>query len=176
MLVYNQCSDFELVSPAYFGSDIIWHIPPNQKVNANTMTRAGFGKNPVKREFTSVLIYRLQKKESFKSNADSTSTDHRLLVIWRSDDRYDFTVRVLLIKHRNTITLDKDKLKRLYYSSLAPLRDGCVIRNTWVLDDANVLMTTSKREKRIRTTEITISKGTKEDNDFMVPLRVSSNM
>jgi hypothetical protein len=133
-------------------------------------------KNEAKREFISVLIYRLQRKESTKPNADNTSTNHQLLVIWRSDNKYDFTVRVLLIKHRNTITLDEDKLKKLDYSSLAPLRDGCIIKNTWVLNDAAVLMTTSKWEKRIRTTEITISKGTKKDNGSMAPLWASSNM
>jgi hypothetical protein len=45
-----------------------------------------------------------------------------------------------------------------------------------VLDDAIILMTTSKWEKQIRKIEITISKGTKKDNDSMIPLRISSNM
>jgi hypothetical protein len=176
VLVHNQCSDFELISPAYFGSDIIWHIPPDQKVDANTMTRASFGKNAIKGEFASVLTYKLQRKGSLESNADNTLTNHRLLVIWRSDNRYDFSVRVLLIKHDNTITLGKDKLEKLDYSSLDPLRDDCIIKNTWVLNDATVLMTTSKWEKQIRKIKIIISKGTKKDNDSMAPLRISSNM
>jgi hypothetical protein len=171
----NQCSDFELVSPEYFGSDIKWHMPPDQKVDANTMTRAIFGKNASKREFASVLIYRLRRKGYLESNTDNTSIGHQLLVIWRSDNRHEFAVRVLLIKHENTITLDEDKLKKLDYPSLTPLRNNCIIENTWVLDDATVLMITSKWEKRIRTTKITISKGIKE-NDSMVPLQVSSNM
>jgi hypothetical protein len=164
-----------LVSPEYFARDVIWHLSPDQKVGVDAMTRASFAKDIAKREFASTLIYRLQRKGCLKSNVNGVSTSHQLLVICRSDNRYGYSVRVLLIKHDNTITLDEDKLKKLDYPNLAPLRNDCIIKNTWVLDDATVLMTTSKWKKQIRTIEITISKGIK-GNGSIVPIRISSSM
>jgi hypothetical protein len=130
-------------------------------------------KNAVKREFTSVLIYRLQRKNNFESNVDNTLTNYRLLVIWRSDNRHEYSLGVLLIKHDNAITLDEDELKKLDYPPLVPLRNDRTIENTWALDNATVLVTTLKWEKRIRTTRIEISEGTRKGNS-MVPLRVSN--
>jgi hypothetical protein len=123
------------------------------------MIKAGFGKNTFKRGFESILIYKLQKKGRLESNADNTSTSPRLLVIWRSDNRYEYSVGVLLIKYNNRITLDE--LKKLDYPPLALLRNSCNTKNTWVLDDIKVLII-SKWEKQTRTIEITISEGTKK--------------
>jgi hypothetical protein len=169
-----------LVSPEYFGSNIVWDIVPNQKVDVNTMTRTIFEENTSERGFTSVLTYKLRRKGSFESNEDNvstenTSTSSQLLVIWRSDSQYECSIHVLLINHDNTITLNEDKVKELNYPSLTLLRNGHIVKNTWLLDYEAVLMTTSKWEKRIRKIEITISEGT-EENDFMEPLCVSSNM
>jgi hypothetical protein len=47
VLVHDQCSDLELISTESFGSDITWHIPPDQEVDVNTMTRASFGKHAI---------------------------------------------------------------------------------------------------------------------------------
>jgi hypothetical protein len=138
------------------------------------MIKASFGKNALKREFTNALIYSLQRNESFESNVDNASTSYQLLVIWRSDSRYEFSVGVLLIKHDNANTLDEDKIKELDYPPLTLLGNGRNIENSWRLDDTKVLIT-SKCEKRIRTIEITISKWTKA-NGCMTPLQVSSNM
>jgi hypothetical protein len=179
ILVYNQRSDFELVSPTYFGSNIIWHIDPNQKVDVNTMTKAIFEGNISERGFTSVLMYQLQRKGALTSNEDNISTENtstafQLLVIWRSDSQYECSIHVLLISHDNTTTLDKDKVKELDYQPSTLLRNGRISTNTWTLDDATVLIT-SKWEKQIRTIKITISEETGENN-YMKPLWISSNM
>jgi hypothetical protein len=143
-------------------------------VDTNAKTSAGFGKNAVGREFASTLIYRLRRKWSLESNADNTSTSDQLLVIWRSDHKYECYVRVLLIKHDNTITLDEDQLKKLDYPPSALLKNSRNVENKWKLDDATVLIT-SRWEKQIHTIEVTISEGTGED-DSMEPLWISSNM
>jgi hypothetical protein len=159
-------------------------MPPGQRVDANTMTKASFGKNTVEREFESALIYRLQRKESLESNdqfkidsifPEDTSINPQLLVIWRPDNRYDFSACVLLIKHSNTTTLSEDELKKLDYPPLVLFRNNRIIENTWLLDDATVLMTTSRWEKQIRKIEITISRGTRK-NSCMKPLRIPSDM
>jgi hypothetical protein len=101
------------VSPEYFGYDIIWHIPPDQKMDANTMTKAIFGKDKTKRESTSVLIYRLQRKKHPEPNMDNTSTSPQLLIIWGYDNMYEYSVCVLLIKYDHMLTLDEGKLKKI---------------------------------------------------------------
>jgi hypothetical protein len=147
------------------------------------MTRASFGDKLSTTEFTSALIYKLQRKKYLESNdqsnanskfAEETSTSLRLLVIWRLDNEYNICVRALLIKHSNTITWNEDTLEKLYSMHFSLLRDDDIIEDTWLLDDTTVLMTTTKW-KMSHTIEITISKVTRKDGT-MVPLWVSSNM
>jgi hypothetical protein len=212
-----------LVSPAYFGHNAIWIRSPDQKVDANAMARASFGKDTTKDEFSSALIYKLQKKKRLKysdqSDADDkskkdTSTSLQLLIIWRSNFgyKYEFFVRALLIKHSDTIIWDEDALKKLHSMHLALLDKGLLIdisgaseenssiafeedpiivseedpsiifeedhfilEDTWLLNNAIVLMTTLRWKEENSTIEITISEGAKE-NDAMEPLWVSSNM
>jgi hypothetical protein len=165
------------VSPAYFGRNAIWHIPPEQKVDADAITRASFAKDIAKDEFESALIYRLQRRKNFEPNADNTSTSLQLLIIWgyniKSENR--LFVRVLLIKHSNTITWNEDTLERLHSMHLALLRNDHVVRDTWLLDDVTVLITTLKWKKEIDTTEITITEEARE-GDYMEPLWVQSRI
>jgi hypothetical protein len=172
-LVYNKCSDFELVSPVYFGRDVIWHIPPDQKVDTNTMTSASFGKHVLKHEFMVALIYRLQRKniESNMDHTKDTSTSIQLLVIWRFNNSYDFNVNTMLIKHNDTITWDEDKLRALYSMHRDLSRTVYRTKDVWLLDEATVLMTTSKWGEERYTTKITLSEGTRDDS-FTRPIRV----
>jgi hypothetical protein len=186
ILIHNQCSDFELVSPAYFGHNVIWFRPPDQKVDANAMTKASFGKNIFEIKFTSALMYKLQRKKRLESNdqsdannasTENASTSFQLLVIWKSNYRHSarFSIRALLIKHSNTITWDENTLEKVRSMYPALLKDDHNIKDTWLLDDTTVLTTTSNWKKVSCTTKITISEGTQED-DSMDPLWVSSSM
>jgi hypothetical protein len=153
-------------------------------VDANSETRASFGRDTFKIEFTNTLLYKLQRKKRLESNdqsdanntfAGDSSTSVQLLVIWRLNDEHKFCVRALLIKHSNTITWNEDTLEKLYSMHLALLRDDWIIEDTWLLDDATVLVTTSKLEGKNRTFEITISEGIRKDGTIE-PLWVSSNL
>jgi hypothetical protein len=186
ILVHNRCSDFELVSPVYFGHNVIWHIPPDQKVGVNAVTRAIFGRDINKYTFESVLIYKLQRKKQFESNGqpntdstftEDTSTSLQLLVIWRSDVRYEngCSMHALLIKHSNAITWNEDTLEKLHSMYLDPLRDNYNIKDRWLLDDTTVLMITSKWKENNCLFKITISEGARKD-DSMEPLWISSNI
>jgi hypothetical protein len=166
LIIHNKCSDFELISPTYFGRDVIWYMPPDQKVDTNAMTSASFGRDINKDEFASALIYKLQRKKGPESDNQSgvddmfiedTPTSLQLLVIWGYNNEYSFSLRALLIKHSNTITWDEDTLEKLHSMYLALLRNDRIVKDTWLLDDE------------------TISKGTRKD-DCMEPLWVSSNM
>jgi hypothetical protein len=156
-------------------------MPPDQKVDTNTMTRASFGIDIAKHEFASALIYKLQRKNHLKSNHQSnvnntsiedTLTSIQLLVIWGSDNRHNFSARALLIKHSNTMTWDENTLKKLYYMHHTLLGDDHNIKDIWLLDDTTILMTILKWKEENHTFEIIISKRTRKDGS-MTPLWVS---
>jgi hypothetical protein len=182
VLIHNQCSDFELIPSAYFGRNTILLGSPDQKVDANSMTRTSFGKHVISDEFAGALICKLQRKKYLEYNdqpnenntsTEDTSTSLQLLVIWGSNDEYRFSVRALLIKHSNTITWNEDILEKLHSMYLFLCRNNDIVEDTWLLDDTTILVTTFKLGKD--NDEITISEGTRK-NDTREPLWVSSNM
>jgi hypothetical protein len=157
----NQCSDFELVSPVYFGHNTIWIRSPDQKVDANAITRASFGQDIANDHFVVVLIYKLQRKRNLESNTDNTSkeesqTNFQLLIICEPEIQYEFPARALLIEHSNAITWDEYQLKMLHsmryvlLEKCYPTKNNDVTRKyssieyMWLLDDTTALMTTSK--------------------------------
>jgi hypothetical protein len=161
VLVHNRCSNFELVSPAYFGRDAIWIRFPDQKVDANAITRASFGQDIANDHFVVVLIYKLQRKRNLESNTDNTSkeesqTNFQLLIICEPEIQYEFPARALLIEHSNAITWDEYQLKMLHsmryvlLEKCYPTKNNDVTRKyssieyMWLLDDTTALMTTSK--------------------------------
>jgi hypothetical protein len=191
VLIHNQCSNFELVSPVYFGHNTICLKFPSQKVDANTATRASFGQNITKSKFVGVLIYKLQRKGSLKSDVDNISkegspTDIQLLVIWEPKSWRGLFLRVLLIEHNNTITWNEDKLSELYSMQHALLNKRhctktylfkkCTFtEDAWLLDDATMLMTRSKWTEEGDIFEIIISEETRK-YDYAEPLWIPLNM
>jgi phage gp46-like protein len=191
-IIHNRCSNFELVSPAYFSHNGIWIRSPDQKVDTNTITSASFGRDETKDKFTSALLYKLQRKKSLESNVSNTSTEDtstslQLLIMWKSNDWYNFSVRALLVKHSNVIMWNEDTLKKLHSMHRVlldkglsinfgdMLREHYSIEDTWLLDDSAVLITTTEWEKENRRFEITLSEGTRED-DYIEPLCVPSSI
>jgi hypothetical protein len=183
VFIHNQCSDFELVSQVYFGHNAIWIRTFDQKLNDNTTTGASFGKDMTKYECASVLIYKLQRKNhrsNNQSNSDSTfvgdsSTSLQFLIIWKLDEEHRICVRALLIKHSNSIIWNEDTLEKLYSMLFSLCKASGIIEDTWLLDDAIVLMTAFNWEEENHRFEITISEGTREDGT-MEPLWISLNM
>jgi hypothetical protein len=181
IFVRNQCSNFELVSPIYFGHNAIWIEFPDQKVDANTVAVASFGRDIVKNEFSGALIYKLQRKNiesNYPSNMDNTkntSTSTQLLIMWGSNDRSEISLHTLLIKHSNEITWDEDKLKKLYSMHLDLLVSDKAVRDTWLIDNVTVLRTMLRWEYGKNMTKIIISEETRED-DSKEPLWVPSSI
>jgi hypothetical protein len=181
--IHNQCSDFELISPVYFGRNALWIRPPGQKVDANAITGASFGEEIFTTEFTSALLYKLQRKNHPKPNnqpnvdgsfTEDSPTSLQLLVIWRYNVEHGFYVRALLIKHSNTIIWDEDTLEKLHSMHLSLCKNDVIIEDTWLLDDAVVLMTTLEWEMGY-TIKAIVSEGIRKDG-VMEPLWVSLNM
>jgi hypothetical protein len=179
--VHNQCSDFELISPTYFGHNAIWHTPPNQKVDANTMRSAILGRDVTKSKFAGALIYRLQKKHSEPSvdNIKRISVGFQLLVMWglntrRRNDRYNVSACAMLIKNSNAMTWGEDKLRRLYSMHRARLDNEHNTKSVWLLSDVIVMITKAKWINKNYVFEIAISEGTKEDRFLASPCITAS--
>jgi hypothetical protein len=184
VLVHNQCSYFELVSPVYFGHNVIWIRSPDQEVDINAATEAIFGRDVSKYECASALLYKLQRKKHFESNdqsnegnsfSEDTPTSLQLSVTWKFTDKSEVSLRALLIKHSNAITWNEDKLEKLHSMHFALLRDDSIVRDTWLLDDVTALMVMLRWKNRRYITEITISEETRK-YDSMEPLWIPSSM
>jgi hypothetical protein len=178
VFIHNQCSGFELISPVYFGHNAIWVRSPDQKVDVNTVAVASLGRGVVKSEFSSALIYKLQRKNtesnssSNEDNTEDTSTNIQLLIMWGSNNRLKIFLHALLIKHSNEITWDEDKLKKLHAMHHGLLKKGKVVRYTWLLNDVTVLKTVLRWKRKWNRTEIIIS----EVDDSKEPLWISSDI
>jgi hypothetical protein len=176
IMIHNQCPNFELVSPECIGCDITWHIPPDQKVDANTMKSASFERNTTGKDFTCALIYKLQRKEYFEFDIDNTTnTSIQLVIICRVRNGYDSCLDVSLIERSNTMSWSEDKLKEFYYESYDINTYSHTIEDIWPLDDETVLITASKWEEWWHPIEVTLSEGTIED-DTIELLDISSDM
>jgi hypothetical protein len=184
IIVHNQCSDFELVSPVCSGHNVIWIKSPDQKVDINTVAEASFGRDVTEYKCANALIYKLQRKKhsesSDQSNVDNafsedTQTSYQLLVMWRFVDKPDVSLRALLIKHSSTMTWDEDKLEKVQSMHIFLCRDDEVVRDTWLLDEVTTLMVMLRWKSGRYITEITISEVTRED-DSKEPLQVPSNI
>jgi hypothetical protein len=162
VFIHNQCLDFELISPEYLNSDVIWHILPDQKVDTNAMTSTSFRVNEIKYDSMTALIYNLQRK-GFESNTQDTSTNIQLLIVWKPTTSDWFFTRALLIENSHPIAWDK-----LCSMHLTLLRDDDIVKNLYLLDNTIVLMATPRKTGLSRITKITISKDS-EDN-FMISL------
>jgi hypothetical protein len=144
------------------------------------MIRTGFGRSMLNTEFSSALIYKLQRKDIESGdqldvdNTKDTSTSRQLLVIWSPHSMYKnairkLSIRTLLIKHSNIITWDEDKLKELHSINADFCRYNHFIRDTWLLDDATMLVTTSEWEEESCVFKITISEETRKDYSMEPP-------
>jgi hypothetical protein len=169
-----------LVSPEYFGHGVIWYIPPDQKLDTNITSIASFRRNAIEHDFTTALIYRLQKKKRFESgkqsNVDNTFTEDtsaifHLVIIWKADNSYNQYINTMLIRHNSIITWNEDKLSKLYTMHRNIYRYNQILEDTWQLDDETALMTTSKWGRMNHEIEITISEGIRRYNP-MRPLQI----
>jgi hypothetical protein len=168
--IHNQYPGLELISPVYFSSDTPCHISPSQQTDAGTIMKASFGRYSKQEEFRGILLYKLQKKHTAKSDNQSdnsmtsienTKTSLYFLVLW--DVGYDDHVfRVCLVEYDRT--LDGDDLWRLHYKYEYVIRNYYKSRTiTWSMYDGAVMET--RFDKTYRSDyklDIVISEGTKK--------------
>jgi hypothetical protein len=158
--IHNQCSNFDLVSPAYITHDRSeCYRTPGHKVYAGDTMKSGFiiKSNDV---VDGALIYKLQRRQSHESTeiGDDISSAAQLLVVWRISEFKKLYADVLLVEHDERLDWNKYKLGKLYRENIDQFKLYPVpVIETWLLDDNTALMTTFKIMDGGQLLNITIS-------------------
>jgi hypothetical protein len=177
LIIRNQFSGIELVSPVYCSENAECYLPPNQRVYADSATQVGFNIDP-DQESIGVLIYKLQRKdinelneEAIYSEDEATST--QIFMVWKVKNSRELYVYSRLIEHDKDHIWNRDRLMKLAKSyELFNIQHG-PIKETWLMHDNTVLMTglNMTHEKECYKLEITIS----SKNDVQRPQHIDLN-
>jgi hypothetical protein len=165
LIIDNQCTNIEMVSPVYSTKDTTCHIQFPQQVDSKSEMKVEFKTGINQDTFGGVLLYRMQWKED-------ASTTTQLLVIWGYDSG-NLHSRVWLIEHESTLDWDKDKSERLYNVYNSRYNIDFESRK-WFLDDNTKLKAKCETSHGGLEVKIIIS----EENDqlqTMKPFWVDSN-
>jgi hypothetical protein len=142
--IHNQCSNVGLMSPMYItGYGLESHRPPCYKVYVGDTMRSRF---IIKSYLWSygVLIYRLQKRQSYESTETDEDISNAicLLVAWRISESNELYADVLLLEHAKDFIWNEDKLNKLYYENDGRLKEyNGTISESWFMDDNMALRT-----------------------------------
>jgi hypothetical protein len=120
--IHNLYPDLELTSPIYCGNGAICYVSPSQQTDTDNIMEASFGIAFKQEEFKGVLLYKLQRKHTIKTDnhlnssivyIEGAATNVHLLVVW-DFGHYFYDFCVCLIEYINDFTWDEDKLWTLY--------------------------------------------------------------
>jgi hypothetical protein len=143
--IHNQCWDAGLVSPVYVtGNGLECHRPPDYRVYAGDTIRSGFIINETDDGSYGVLIYRLQRRQSYRSAgaSEDTSNGVHLFVVWEISEPKELYADVLLIEYTKAFSWNRDKLNKLYHENRDRLKEcNDIISDTWLVDNNMVLKT-----------------------------------
>jgi hypothetical protein len=187
--VYNQYSDIELVSLAYFCNCETYDEYSIEREDIGSMMKIGFRFDLEQDEPGGILIYKVQRntKSDHQSSTDTTSAEAvedtskimQFLVTWKVTCSWKMIIAfTMLVEHSNELVLDEDKIAHLYDKvndmpiemyKLFSRYDG-VFKSTWLICDKTVLEATYELtfEKGIEL-KITVSEGV-ENKYTMKPL------
>jgi hypothetical protein len=121
IIIHNQCSDTELISPVYFGNGAVCPKLFDQQVDINTAMKIRFEIYATRDEFEGALLYKLQKSLHAQYSMDTLITRASnngskcvyMLVAWKMKDSKP-SIQVILVEHTKEFIWNKDKLKELY--------------------------------------------------------------
>jgi hypothetical protein len=175
--VHNQYSDIELVSPVYFCNHGIYNEYPVKRTDVGAMMKIDFrfGLDKLPR---GILMYEVQEKGNIRSdhclNIDTTSAKMvgdtskmmRFLVTWKIENFGEPRVRIVLVEHDNDLTLNEDKLAKLYNKVNGQFsKQYSPSRYTWLVSANTVLEATYEAvQKEGLELKVVISKGIKDWN------------
>jgi hypothetical protein len=149
--IHNQCSNIELVSPVYFGNEVVCPKLSDQQMNISAKMRTCFEINAARDDFEGALLFKLQRYVgsnaqhntdtlTIKTNKNETKCV-QMFVAWKIISSEPF-VHVVLVEHTKEFTWNEDALKKLYYGNHHQFWGyDDVISDTWFIDDNMALRT-----------------------------------
>jgi hypothetical protein len=154
MIIHNQCSKINLVSPIYFGNGAVCPKLSDQQIDVNAKTRVCFEINATQDDFEGALLYKVQRhvKSDDQHNMNILTTEInendakciQMLTAWKVED-FRLSVLLALIEHTKKFTWNRVKLKKLYYENRRWLkRYVSTTLDTWSMDNNVALKTTFK--------------------------------
>jgi hypothetical protein len=166
LMIHHQFPGIELVSPIYASHNARCSLQPEQKVNAGSTMKTCFKVNPDQYEFISILMCKLERKNTDELNEDE-ATCIQFVVIWKIDGFKGLQVVTYLIEHDQYHVWDRNKLMKLTdeEDKLFGIHH-CPVEETWLIHDNRVLKTrvTITREEECYRLEMTVSETSIKDD------------
>jgi hypothetical protein len=171
--IHNQCLHVDLASPIYVISDgLECHRPPDHKVHAGSTTKSAF---MIESDNAScgALIYKVEQiHESAEIGKDASNAAY-LLTAWSISESKELHANVLLIKHDEAFTWNKDKLGSFCYENCERLKEYTdTISDTWCMNNNTTLKTTFSVGDLRGNSELSISISEERDDYAIRPLCV----
>jgi hypothetical protein len=178
VIIHNQCSKINLVSPIYFGNGAVCPKLSYQQIDINAKTRVCFEINATQDDFEGALLYKLQRhvESDNRRNMNILTTEVneneakcvQMLVAWKVEDSKLF-VLLALIEHTKEFTWNGDELKKLYYKNRLWLkRYVSTTLDIWSMDNNMALKTTFRVRDLQGDSDLSISISERENNGYAV--------
>jgi hypothetical protein len=181
VIIHNQCSNVELVSPVYFGNDTAYLKLSDQQINIGTEVKIRFEIYTTRDEFKGALLFKLQgySNSQYDMNTSITEIDKnetkyvQMLVFWGIKDT-KLSLYAALTEHAEEFTWSEDALRKLYYENRDWLKEyDDTISDTWLVNDNMTLKTTLNTEDLKRAFELSVSISEEKKDDYaMRPLYI----
>jgi hypothetical protein len=125
MTVHNRYLGIELASPVHFCNHGTYY-EYSKRTDTGAMMKLDFRSDPDQAESWGILMYKVQRRGTIRSNQQS-STDTiyakvieeaskkiRLLITWKIKRSEAPKLNVMLVEHDNTLILNEDRLVKLH--------------------------------------------------------------
>jgi hypothetical protein len=165
LVIHNQCSNIELVSPLYYSDGTECHLSPDQRVYAGSTMQTYLMVDLFQNEFICALMYRLKGKDTDELNVVTCT---QLAMVWKFDKFKRFHLVTRLIEHDKGQVWDKDRMMKLVkHYRLFNMQHG-LIEETWLMRDNTVLMIRENvtRKEDCYRLEITIAETSVKDDTW----------
>jgi hypothetical protein len=181
IIIHNQCSDTELISPVYFGNGAVCPKLSDQQIDIDAAMKIRFEVNTTQDAFEGALLYKLQRKLLDQHDMDTSTTEtHKneinyvyMLVAWKMKDAKPF-VCVVLVECAKEFAWNENKLKQLHEKNHDLLKKyDDTTSDTWFVGDNTTSKTSFKVKDSKGNFELSVFISEEEKDDYaMRPLYV----
>jgi hypothetical protein len=176
IIIYNQCTKVELVSPVHFSKGAVCPKISGQQIDIGAKMNVIYEINVIQDEFEGALLYKLQRYSDSQYNTGTSTAEAnkneikfiQMFVAWKMKDSVHFA-RVALIGHNKDFTWNEDELRKLYDKNHSRLKEyDYILSDTWHMDNNMTLKTSFKVRNMKGKFELNISISEEEKDDYAI--------